>query len=66
MPKAGRIVLSNYPHHVVHRGHNRQVVFVAEQDLSPIVPRFSADVEAVLGRRVATGKPERPKITPDL
>jgi len=28
----GRIVLPNYPHHVVQRGHNRQVVFAAEQD----------------------------------
>ena len=32
MPKMGRIVLPNYPHHVVQRGHNRQVVFTAEQD----------------------------------
>src|SRR5690606_27914972 len=32
MPSKGRIVLSNYPHHVVQRGHNRQVVFAAEQD----------------------------------
>lgn len=26
MPRMGRIVLPNYPHHVVQRGHNRQVV----------------------------------------
>ena len=32
MPRMGRIVLPNYPHHVVQRGHNRQVVFAAEQD----------------------------------
>lgn len=32
MPRIGRIVLPNYPHHVVQRGHNRQVVFAAEQD----------------------------------
>lgn len=32
MPRTGRIVLPNYPHHVVQRGHNRQVVFTAEQD----------------------------------
>lgn len=32
MPRMGRIVLPNYPHHVVQRGHNRQAVFAAEQD----------------------------------
>ncbi|WP_415809132.1 transposase, partial [Ectopseudomonas alcaliphila] len=32
MPRMGRIVLPNYPHHVVQRGHNRQVVFAAELD----------------------------------
>ena len=32
MPRMGRIVLPNYPHHVVQREHNRQVVFAAEQD----------------------------------
>lgn len=32
MPSKGRIVLPNYPHRVVQRGHNRQVVFAAEQD----------------------------------
>src|SRR5690606_6618729 len=32
MPRMGRIVLPNYPHHVVQRGHNRQVVFAADED----------------------------------
>ncbi|WP_305909968.1 transposase [Methylomarinum sp. Ch1-1] len=32
MPRLGRIVLANYPHHVVQRGHNRQVVFAEEAD----------------------------------
>ena len=31
MPRMGRIVLPNYPHHMVQRGHNRQVVFAAGQ-----------------------------------
>ncbi|EQB8555990.1 TPA: transposase, partial [Pseudomonas aeruginosa] len=26
MPRQGRVVLPNYPLHVVQRGHNRQVV----------------------------------------
>lgn len=32
MPRMGRVVLPNYPHHVVLRGHNRQVVFAAPED----------------------------------
>ena len=32
MPSMGRIVLPNYPRHVVQRGHNPQVVFATEQD----------------------------------
>ncbi|UZE31037.1 transposase [Pseudomonas asplenii] len=27
MPRIGRVVLPNCPHHIVQRGHNRQVVF---------------------------------------
>jgi putative transposase len=27
-----RVVLPNYPHHVVQRGHNRQVVFAEDED----------------------------------
>ena len=32
MPRIGRVVLPNYPHHIVQRGHNRQVVFAEEDD----------------------------------
>ncbi len=32
MPRIGRIVLADYPHQVVQRGHNRQVVFAAVAD----------------------------------
>jgi putative transposase len=32
MPRTGRIVLPGYPHHIVQRGHNRQVVFAGEAD----------------------------------
>ena len=32
MPRMGRVVLPNYPHHVVQRGHNRQVVFAEAED----------------------------------
>ena len=32
MPRMGRVVLPNYPHHVVQRGHDRKAVFAAEAD----------------------------------
>lgn len=32
MPRTARVVLPNYPHHVVQRGHNRQVVFAHDDD----------------------------------
>ncbi|SDU95981.1 transposase [Pseudomonas corrugata] len=40
MPRMGRIVLPNYPHHVVQRGHNRQVVFAVAEDYQ----RYLADL----------------------
>lgn len=32
MPRQSRLVLSNCPHHIIQRGHNRQVVFVGDDD----------------------------------
>jgi len=32
MPRFGRVVLPGYPHHIIQRGHNRQVVFAEEAD----------------------------------
>jgi len=32
MPRTGRIVIPNCPHHVVHRGHNRDPLFVSDDD----------------------------------
>ncbi|MFN4290731.1 MAG: transposase [Permianibacter sp.] len=32
MPRTGRVVLPEYPHHIVQRGHNRQVVFAEPED----------------------------------
>lgn len=32
MPRIGRIVLPEYPHHIVQRGHDRNEVFVEELD----------------------------------
>jgi len=32
MPRRGRILLENTPHHIVQRGHNRQAVFIEDAD----------------------------------
>jgi putative transposase len=32
MPRIARIVITGYPHHIIQRGHNRQVVFAAAED----------------------------------
>ncbi len=32
MPRMARVVLPHMPHHVVQRGHNRQVVFAGAED----------------------------------
>lgn len=37
MPRSPRIVLPGYPHHVVHRGHNRRTVFQTIGDYSSYI-----------------------------
>lgn len=32
MPRIGRVMLANYPHHIVQRGYNRRVVFAERCD----------------------------------
>ncbi|MDA3903973.1 MAG: transposase [Desulfuromusa sp.] len=32
MPRTARIVIPNYPHHIIQRGHNRQTVFASDDD----------------------------------
>ena len=32
VPRMGRAVLPDYPHHIIQRGHNRQVVFAEAGD----------------------------------
>ena len=34
MPRKARLLLPNCPHHIVQRGHNRNAVFVADEDNS--------------------------------
>lgn len=32
MPRTARIIINDYPHHIIQRGHNRQVVFASDAD----------------------------------
>ena len=32
MPRKARVIVPNCPHHIVQRGHNRNVVFVSDDD----------------------------------
>ncbi len=51
MPRMGRVVVPQYPHHIVQRGHDRNVVFASESDF-----RFYLDslieFKALFGVRV--------------
>ena len=51
MPRLGRIVLPHYPHHVVQRGHNRQVIFAESQDYARYVETL-IEFKAEYGVRV--------------
>jgi len=32
MPRTARVVITNYPHHIIQRGHNRKVIFRSDDD----------------------------------
>ena len=32
MPRNARIIIDDYPHHIIQRGHNRQAVFASDED----------------------------------
>lgn len=32
MPRTARLVIPDHPHHIIHRGHNRQPVFMSDDD----------------------------------
>ena len=51
MPRVGRVVLPNYPHHIVQMGHNRQVVFAAIHDYEYYLETLS-EYRDVYGVRV--------------
>jgi len=47
MPRMGRIVLPNYPHHVVQRGHNRQVVVFSITGLGLLMKALAARAKKI-------------------
>jgi len=51
MPRLGRVVVPNYPHHVVQRGHNKQVVFAQEGDFRYYLSTLE-DFKALYGVKV--------------
>jgi len=51
MPRKARIVLSNTPHHIIQRGHNRAVVFAEDGDCQYYLDNLS-DLKSQLGCRV--------------
>mgnify|MGYP006147734373 FL=1 len=51
MPRVGRVVLPTYTHHVVQRGHNRQVVFAAAEDYQRYLTDLR-ELEDVFGLKV--------------
>ena len=51
MPRVGRTVLPYYPHHVIQRGHNRQVVFAEPGDYQRYLDTL-AEFKDVYGVRV--------------
>lgn len=51
MPRIGRTVLPDYPHHIVQRGHNRQVVFAEQRDFERYLETL-ATFKGVFGVKV--------------
>ena len=51
MPRVGRAVLPNYPHHIIQRGHNRQVVLVEAGDFERYLETL-ADFKDIYGVKV--------------
>ncbi|AXQ30211.1 transposase [Solimonas sp. K1W22B-7] len=51
MPRIGRLVVEGYPHHVVQRGHNRQVVFAGDEDYERYISDLR-ELKATFGIRL--------------
>ena len=51
MPRMGRSVLPDYPHHIIQRGHNRQVVFAESGDFERYLETL-ADFKEIYGVKI--------------
>lgn len=51
MPRMGRTILPGYPHHIVQRGHNRQVVFAERADYERYLETLS-EFKVIYGAKV--------------
>lgn len=51
MPRIGRVILPQYPHHVVQPGHNKQVVFADSRGYKRFLATL-ADFKVTLGIKV--------------
>jgi putative transposase len=51
MPRQARVVLPNFPHHIVQRGHNKQVVFAQPQDFESYLSNLK-ELKATFGVKV--------------
>ena len=51
MPRMARVVLPHYPHHVVQRGHNKQVVFAHPGDFDSYLADLQ-ELKTALGVKV--------------
>jgi putative transposase len=51
MPRRARVIVPNMPHHIVQRGHNRNVVFVEDRDYQYYLDNL-IEWKAELGLRV--------------
>ena len=47
MPRRARVIALGLPHHIVQRGHNRQVVFVDDRDFDYYLKTLSNENKSV-------------------
>ncbi len=51
MPRTARVVLPNYPHHVIQRGHNRRPIFAEDADFEYYL-RTLSEWKTILGCKI--------------
>ena len=64
MPRKARIVIPGVAHHVVQRGHNRPVVFAADEDFQFYLENLT-ELKGELDVRLYAYCPRRPTVRAD-